>query len=108
MTVPPYAAAYVVTLLVSWSADRYNALVATPIICSVIEADPTSRALHSAAFSLIGAVGFIASAVLPAHSYSASKIQFPFVNNSVLTSSSLVMDVLLLQLAVHSPAFLLF
>ncbi|KAJ4247684.1 hypothetical protein NW757_008842 [Fusarium falciforme] len=53
MTVPPYAAAYVVTLLVSWSADRYNA-----------------RALHSAAFSLIGAVGFIASAVLPAHSYS--------------------------------------
>ncbi|RSL40128.1 hypothetical protein CEP53_013572 [Fusarium sp. AF-6] len=53
MTVPPYAAAYVVTLLVSWSADRYNA-----------------RALHSAAFSLIGAVGFIASAVLPASSYS--------------------------------------
>ncbi|RGP67116.1 hypothetical protein FSPOR_6172 [Fusarium sporotrichioides] len=53
MTVPPYAAAYVVTLLVSWSADKYNA-----------------RALHSAAFSLIGAVGFIASATLPADSYS--------------------------------------
>ncbi|KAL4731788.1 hypothetical protein ACLX1H_000779 [Fusarium chlamydosporum] len=53
MTVPPYAAAYVVTLLVSWSADKYNA-----------------RALHSAVFSLIGAVGFIASATLPADSYS--------------------------------------
>jgi hypothetical protein len=53
MTVPPYAAAYVVTLLVSWSADKYNA-----------------RALHSALFSLIGAVGFIASATLPADSYS--------------------------------------
>ncbi|KAF4495286.1 tartrate transporter [Fusarium agapanthi] len=53
MTVPPYAAAYVVTLLVSWSADRHNA-----------------RALHSAVFSLIGAVGFIASATLPADSYS--------------------------------------
>lgn len=107
MTVPPYAAAYVVTLLVSWSADRYNALVATPNICSVIEADLSSRALHSAAFSLIGAVGFIASAVLPAHSYSASTSQFSIVRNKVLTSSSLVMDVSLLQLAVHSPAFLL-
>ncbi|KAF5721331.1 tartrate transporter [Fusarium globosum] len=53
MTVPPYAAAYVVTLLVSWSADRHNA-----------------RALHSAVFSLVGAVGFIASATLPADSYS--------------------------------------
>jgi hypothetical protein len=25
MTVPPYAAAYVVTILVSWSADHFNA-----------------------------------------------------------------------------------
>ncbi|KAF5027615.1 hypothetical protein F66182_286 [Fusarium sp. NRRL 66182] len=52
MTVPPYAAAYVVTLLVSWSADKHN-----------------SRALHSAVFSLIGAVGFIASATLPPDAY---------------------------------------
>ncbi|UNI23104.1 hypothetical protein JDV02_008944 [Purpureocillium takamizusanense] len=52
MTVPPYAAAYVVTLLVSWSGDRHNA-----------------RALHSAVFSTIGAAGFIGSALLPAHSY---------------------------------------
>lgn len=52
MTVPPYAVAYVVTLLVSWSADRHNA-----------------RALHSALFSAIGAAGFIASAALPPHHY---------------------------------------
>ncbi|GAB0138073.1 hypothetical protein EsDP_00006319 [Epichloe bromicola] len=52
MTVPPYAVAYVVTLLVSWSADHHNA-----------------RALHSALFSAIGAAGFIASAVLPPHHY---------------------------------------
>lgn len=31
-----------------------------------------SRALHSAAFSLIGAVGFIASAALPAQHYAVS------------------------------------
>jgi hypothetical protein len=54
MTVPPYAAAYVVTLLVSWSADHFNA-----------------RGVHSAAFSLIGAAGFLASALLPAHDYSS-------------------------------------
>lgn len=54
MTVPPYAVAYVVTLLVSFSADHFNA-----------------RALHSAIFATIGAIGFMASALLPAHSYSA-------------------------------------
>ncbi|KAF7322123.1 MFS domain-containing protein [Mycena kentingensis (nom. inval.)] len=52
MTVPPYAVAYVVTILAAWSADRSNA-----------------RALHSAAFALIGAVGFVASALLPATAY---------------------------------------
>ena len=52
MTVPPYAVAYVVTLSVSWSADHFNA-----------------RGLHSAIFSLIGATGFLASALLPAESY---------------------------------------
>ncbi|CAH0046289.1 unnamed protein product [Clonostachys solani] len=54
MTVPPYACAYVVTLAASWSADHFNA-----------------RALHSSIFSLLGAVGFIASATLPPHAYSA-------------------------------------
>ncbi|KAF2993409.1 hypothetical protein E8E13_002198 [Curvularia kusanoi] len=54
MTVPPYAAAYVVTLLVSWSADHFNA-----------------RALHSAVFALFGSIGFLASALLPATSYSS-------------------------------------
>ncbi|KAG6002742.1 hypothetical protein E4U21_002799 [Claviceps maximensis] len=52
MTVPPYAVAYVVTLIVSWSADRHNA-----------------RALHSALLSAMGAAGFMASAVLPPHYY---------------------------------------
>ncbi|RFU79841.1 mfs transporter [Trichoderma arundinaceum] len=54
MTVPPYAAAYVVTLLASWSGDHFN-----------------KRALHSAAFSLIGAIGFIASATLPADHFAS-------------------------------------
>ncbi|PWY64772.1 MFS transporter [Aspergillus heteromorphus CBS 117.55] len=52
MTVPPWAAAYVVTTAVAWSADHFN-----------------SRGLHSAAFALIGAMGFLASAVLPPDAY---------------------------------------
>lgn len=54
MTVPPYAVAYVVTLLVSYSADHFNA-----------------RGLHSALFATIGAAGFLASAVLPPDAYSS-------------------------------------
>lgn len=52
MTVPPYAVAYVVQILVSWSADRFDA-----------------RALHSAVSATVGACGFLASAVLPADAY---------------------------------------
>ncbi|KAK4112337.1 MFS general substrate transporter [Canariomyces notabilis] len=52
MTVPPYAAAYVTQILVSYSADHFNA-----------------RGLHSAAFALIGAIGFMASALLPPDAY---------------------------------------
>lgn len=52
MTVSPYAVAYVVTILVSWSADHFNA-----------------RALHSAVAATIGACAFMASALLPATSY---------------------------------------
>ncbi|RDK40560.1 MFS general substrate transporter [Aspergillus phoenicis ATCC 13157] len=52
MTVPPWAAAYVVTTVVAWSADYFN-----------------SRGLHSALFAFIGAMGFLASAVLPADAY---------------------------------------
>ncbi|KAL4877305.1 major facilitator superfamily domain-containing protein [Aspergillus karnatakaensis] len=52
MTVPPWAVAYVVTTAVAWSADHFN-----------------SRGLHSAAFAFIGAMGFLASAVLPADAY---------------------------------------
>ncbi|KAL4748501.1 hypothetical protein BDW72DRAFT_152999 [Aspergillus terricola var. indicus] len=52
MTVPPWAVAYVVTTVVAWSADHFN-----------------SRALHSAVLSFVGAMGFLASAVLPADAY---------------------------------------
>ncbi|KAF9892343.1 hypothetical protein FE257_002120 [Aspergillus nanangensis] len=52
MTVPPWAAAYVVTTVVAWSADHFN-----------------SRGLHSALFAFIGAMGFLASAVLPPDAY---------------------------------------
>ncbi|KAG4440111.1 hypothetical protein IFR05_004408 [Cadophora sp. M221] len=52
MTVPPYAVAYVVTILASYSADHFNA-----------------RGIHAAIFSTIGAVGFLASAVLPSDAY---------------------------------------
>ncbi|KAL5360133.1 major facilitator superfamily domain-containing protein [Aspergillus floccosus] len=52
MTVPPWAIAYVVTTAAAWSADHFN-----------------SRGLHSAVFALIGAMGFLASAVLPPDAY---------------------------------------
>ncbi|EED19035.1 MFS transporter, putative [Talaromyces stipitatus ATCC 10500] len=52
MTVPPYAVAYVVTIAVAGSADYFNA-----------------RGIHSAIFSFIGAMGFLASAVLPPDAY---------------------------------------
>ncbi|KAL4949432.1 major facilitator superfamily domain-containing protein [Aspergillus filifer] len=58
MTVPPWAVAYVVTLAVAWSADHFN-----------------SRGLHSAVLSIIGAMGFLASAVLPADAY---LVRLPF------------------------------
>ncbi|KAL3475292.1 major facilitator superfamily domain-containing protein [Aspergillus californicus] len=52
MTVPPWAVAYVVTVVVAYSADHFN-----------------SRGIHSAVFSFIGAMGFLASAVLPSDAY---------------------------------------
>ncbi|KAJ7321217.1 putative MFS transporter [Mycena albidolilacea] len=52
MTVPPYAVAYVVTVATSWSADRYNA-----------------RGLHAGTACIVGAAGFMASALLPADAY---------------------------------------
>ncbi|KZZ89011.1 MFS transporter [Ascosphaera apis ARSEF 7405] len=52
MSVPPYAVAYVVTIVTSASADYFNA-----------------RALHAGVSALIGAIGFLASAVLPAGAY---------------------------------------
>ncbi|KAI1461797.1 MFS general substrate transporter [Annulohypoxylon moriforme] len=52
LTVPPWAAAYIFQILWSWSADHFNA-----------------RGYHCAAAAVIGAAGFLASAVLPADDY---------------------------------------
>ncbi|KAL2176537.1 major facilitator superfamily domain-containing protein [Thermothelomyces heterothallicus CBS 202.75] len=52
MTVPPWAAAYVTQIVVSYSADRFNA-----------------RGFHSAALALVGGIGFMASALLPPDAY---------------------------------------
>ncbi|KAI1205298.1 MFS general substrate transporter [Annulohypoxylon truncatum] len=52
LTVPPWAAAYIFQILMSWSADHFNA-----------------RGYHCAAAAVIGAAGFLASAVLPADDY---------------------------------------
>ncbi|EGO55036.1 hypothetical protein NEUTE1DRAFT_147682 [Neurospora tetrasperma FGSC 2508] len=52
MSVPPYAVAYVTQIVGSWSADHFNA-----------------RGIHSAVFSLLGAVGFIAMVTLPVDAY---------------------------------------
>ncbi|KAH7396070.1 MFS transporter [Cadophora sp. MPI-SDFR-AT-0126] len=54
MSVPPYAAAYIATIIVALSSDRYG-----------------TRALHSVVFMIVGAIGFIASALLPATAYTA-------------------------------------
>ncbi|KAI0145175.1 putative MFS transporter [Xylariaceae sp. FL1272] len=53
-TVPPYAVAYVVSILGAWSADHFNA-----------------RGLHSAGLAFIGAIGFLLSAVLPPDAYAS-------------------------------------
>ena len=81
MTVPPYAVAYVVTLLVSWSADYFNAyvflfsmLTDQKSMCPGADTE-NSRGVHSALFALIGAIGFIVSAVLPPDAYSVR--QYP-------------------------------
>ncbi|KAI6093398.1 MFS general substrate transporter [Hypoxylon rubiginosum] len=52
-TVPPWAVAYVVQVITAWSADHFNA-----------------RAYHCAAAAVVGAAGFLASALLPADAYS--------------------------------------
>ncbi|KAK8088553.1 hypothetical protein PG997_003514 [Apiospora hydei] len=48
MSVPPYAAAYVSQILVSWSADHFN-----------------QRGYHCAGAAFVGAIAFLVSAVLP-------------------------------------------
>ncbi|KAI1103876.1 MFS general substrate transporter [Jackrogersella minutella] len=50
--VPPWGAAYIFQILMAWSADHFNA-----------------RGYHCAIAAVIGAAGFLASAVLPADDY---------------------------------------
>ncbi|KAI2635268.1 MFS general substrate transporter [Xylaria nigripes] len=52
LTVPPWAIAYVVTILVSWSGDHFNA-----------------RGLHCAASATVAAAAFLTSALLPPTAY---------------------------------------
>ncbi|KAI1496842.1 major facilitator superfamily domain-containing protein [Biscogniauxia marginata] len=52
MTVPPWAVAYVISIINSWSGDRFNA-----------------RGYHCAGAAAIGGAGFLASAVLPPMAY---------------------------------------
>lgn len=81
MTVPPYAVAYVVTVTVAWSADHFNRLARDyrGKMCSNLLMDRlSSRGLHSAIFSFIGAMGFLASAVLPADAYLVSALYPPY------------------------------
>lgn len=65
----------VVTILVSWSADHFNA-----------------RAMHSAVCAAIGACAFMASALLPATSYqvrtllSVSRLPLPNLSTSNVTA----------------------
>lgn len=54
MTVPPWSAAYVCTVLVAYSADRFNA-----------------RGPHAVGAMLVAAAGFLGSAVLPADAFGA-------------------------------------
>ncbi|KAI0523744.1 MFS general substrate transporter [Xylaria bambusicola] len=54
LTVPPWAIAYVISILNSWSGDHFNA-----------------RGLHCAGAATVGAAGFLASALLPATAYAS-------------------------------------
>ncbi|PSN74842.1 MFS transporter [Corynespora cassiicola Philippines] len=54
MTVPPYAAAFVVTIALAFYCDKYE-----------------KRAMTTIALMLVGAAGFIASATLPPHAYTS-------------------------------------
>ena len=77
MTVPPYAVAYFVSLLVAWSADRYNTWVLiSDGECEsghnmdfVLTSFLISRSLNAAGCALIAAIGFIALATLPPDAY---------------------------------------
>jgi hypothetical protein len=52
MTIPPWAVSYVFTIIIAFTSDHYNA-----------------RALNSAACMILGAIGFLVSAILPPDRY---------------------------------------
>ncbi|KAF8252198.1 MFS general substrate transporter [Wilcoxina mikolae CBS 423.85] len=54
MTIPPWAVSYVFTILIAFTSDHYNA-----------------RALNSAGCMILGAIGFLVSAILPPERYLA-------------------------------------
>ena len=54
MTVPPWVVGYIVSLTLSWSADRLNA-----------------RGYHIAFASTVGGIGWLTAALLPADAYTA-------------------------------------
>lgn len=54
MTVPPWVVGYIVSLTLSWSADRLNA-----------------RGYHIALASTVGGVGWLTAGLLPTHAYTA-------------------------------------
>jgi hypothetical protein len=54
MTVPPWIFGYCICLLLAWSADTHNA-----------------RGWHVAASSIVGGIGWLVQAVLPADAYKA-------------------------------------
>lgn len=61
--------------------------------------------MHSAGFSLLGAVGFIASATLPADHFAVCHARLPESLSQLTLLSSLAMVASSSQLAVHLPAF---
>lgn len=64
-----------------------------------------SRGLHSAVFSFIGAIGFLASAVLPADAFQVRVVsESKLIRESHLMPSSLGTAASSSQLAVHLPA----
>ena len=71
MTVPPWIFGYCVCLWLAWSSDTYNA-----------------RGWHVAGSSIIGFIGWLTQAVLPADSYKARYAMLFFCASGAFTSAN--------------------